>query len=170
MNHDEVRIGTILARVTYLGLFMNVVAPVALLVIIILVTNNDMQSGGGISLRENQSVRVLFLVLLFVSLGDFIAAYLIRRLVPPGFFDAGSQPPARRFEKGVMKLSVVIFSLNTGHAIYGIVLAFLGAEIEVMMLFVAFSLISYQLLRPRQEYLENLYARFVEPERSERME
>ncbi len=66
-------------------------------------------------------------------------------------------PGTASFEKATFTTGIVIFAINASHTAYGILLAVLGASTEIAMLFVALTLVTYQLLRPRQGYLEKVW-------------
>ena len=157
MIPPDVDMGKVLTRITYLGLFMNILTPVALIVAAMLL----MEEGGGLSsaLGAKSTISLLFFVFLALSFADGIATYIIRRTLPGRLAVVAGQPLEKQFEKAAMRISVIIFSMNLSHCIYGVVLAVLGTQSRVAMLFAALSLISYELFRPRESYLEQLLAR-----------
>ena len=119
----------------------------------------DIQSGSGIIIPDESSLEAIFYGLLIVSVFDVIITQVIRKAMMDKFLRSRSGTASEKFEKAAFSLSVVIYSLNLSYTIYGLVLVLLGAEMEIMMLFMAFSLIAYQLFRPRQKYLERLLSR-----------
>jgi len=126
------------------------------------------ESGDGLTLGQNNIMPLLFYVCLAVSAMDFVVTFLVRRhmlqrfLVGQGVLavltpsSKPTKPMPEQFEKSVMSISLVIYSLNFSHAVYGLLLALLGASSEVTLFFVALSLIGYQVFRPRQKYLERI--------------
>jgi hypothetical protein len=154
MIPPDVDIGKVLTKITYLGLFMNLAAPVALIVAAMLL----MEEGGGLSsaLGDKSTIGMLFFIFLALSLADGIVTYMLRRTLPGRLIVAAGHSLDEQFEKAAVRISVIIFSLNLSHCIYGVVLAVLGAQSRVVMLFAALSLISYELFRPRESYLERI--------------
>ena len=139
---------------------MNVIIPVTILVVAALLNRNALSEAGGIHWEDHPGVKSLFLIFLALSAADFVAAVIIRRRLPSGIVGGGGKTPLERFENSVVRLSIVMYSLNVSHAFYGLALYILGADIEVLILFVALSMIGYQLLRPRSGYLDQLWKRF----------
>jgi hypothetical protein len=154
MIPPDVDMGKVLTKITYLGLLMNLAAPVALIVAAMLL----MEEGGGLSsaLGDKSTIGLLFFVFLALSIADGIVTYMIRRILPGRLAVAAGHSLDEQFEKAAVRISVIIFSLNLSHCIYGVVLAVLGAQSRVVMLFAALSLISYELFRPRESYLERI--------------
>ncbi|NMC43813.1 MAG: hypothetical protein GYA46_07830 [candidate division Zixibacteria bacterium] len=151
----------ILTKTTFIGLVVNVVIPTTLLVVMALVRGN-LTDPGGIPWSESAGggeQRLLFYILLAVAAVDLAVAGFLRFRTPASMLGSAGVPPAERFEKAAMNISWMIFSVNLSCTIYGLVLAILGLRIEVMMLFTALTLIGYQLFRPRQRFLEELWIR-----------
>ena len=155
MNQDEQQIIRVLARTTYLGLFINVMAPIGLFVVAMTLTGG-ITGEGGLGLDDRPMVRFLFFVFLGMSVIDFIVCLIIRKSLPARLISASGGSPSERFAGAARNIALVIFIFNALYSVYGLVLVALGAQIEVMMLFVAFSLIGYQFLRPRRAFLERL--------------
>ncbi len=163
MNTDEMLIRPVLARVTYIGLAMNVMLPVAILIAALVAFDRRISDSGGLHLYVNRNVEVFFYVFVVVTVMEFAAAYLIRTRLPSIVLDLHSKRPEDRFERSAVKSAIVTYSFNATFALYGLILLLLGAAIEVMMLFAALTMIGFQMLRPRHGYLERMLAR-VSPE------
>jgi hypothetical protein len=142
------------------GLVANVIVPTTLLVVIALWRGGITRSEGT-SLIEQSENRMFFYILLAMGVVDLALAAFIRRWAPRSVIGRIELPPAEQFEKSAMSLSWAIFSLNLSCTFYGLVLVVIGMKIEVMMLFVAMTLIGYQLFRPRQKSLEALRDRLA---------
>jgi len=153
----DVNLTKILFKITYMGLFMNVLMPIGIFIAAAFLMGKDLQAGTGLDIPMDGTLRVLLYAFLALSLADVAVTYFIRKKFPEKILVREGQPPTEKFEQATMRISILVFSLNLSYSIYGLVLLFLGAEIEVMMLFLAISLIAYQLFRPRQKYLEQLW-------------
>jgi hypothetical protein len=148
-----------LIKITYIGLFLNVILPIGIFAATMVLMNKDFQTGSGFGIHGDANLQIMFYGLLTVSAVDIIATLMIRRRMPEMLLRGKGEMAAARTEKAAINFSVIIFALNLSYTIYGLVLVLMGAEIEVMMLFVALSLIGYQLFRPRQKYLERMLER-----------
>lgn len=156
MTDNDALIARVLTKVTYIGLAMNVLFPVTILAAIIIIFSAGVSESGGLHLQGKPTVAILFYIFIAVAVLDFAVAYFIRNRAPAALLDSSSQSVEERFEHSAMKLSLIIFSLNTSYVLYGAVLLLLGGAVEVLMLFAALSMIGFQLLRPRRQYLEEL--------------
>jgi len=152
----EVNFTKTLFRITYLGLFMNVLMPIGMFIAAAFLMDKNLQSGAGLDLPKDGNLQIFFYGFLTISAVDVAVTYFIRKKYAEKFLRAEGRSLDERFGRAALHVSVIIFSFNLSYSIYGLVLLFLGADIEMMMLFVAFSLITYQLFRPRPKYLERL--------------
>jgi hypothetical protein len=159
LNRTDINFTKILVKVTYIGLFLNVLVPIGMFTAAAFLTGKNIEVGSGINFGDDDTLRIMFYGLLIVTAIDIVITYVIRKKMPERLLRAMGSTTHERFEKVVVNFSLIIFSFNLSYAIYGLVLVIIGAELEVMMLFMAFSLIGYQLFRPRQKYLERLIER-----------
>lgn len=158
---NPVNLPGVLTRVTFIGLVMNVLVPTTLLIVMALI-RGEVTGSTGISWQEQSSNQMFFYILLAVAVIDLTMAGFIRRRPPQSIIGSSGLPLAEQFEKSVLGLSWMIFSLNLSCTFYGLILVVLGLKIEVMMLFVALTLIGYQVFRPRQKFVEALWRRLEE--------
>lgn len=156
MSEHDGLIGRVLTRATYIGLVMNVLFPVIVLVVAVLVFSAEITNAGGLHLQNKPTVEMLFYVFIAVTVLDFAVAHFIRNRMPAALIDSTAGSVDERFERSAIKISLIIFALNMSYVLYGIVLMLLGASIEVLMLFAALSMIGFQFLRPRRDYLETM--------------
>lgn len=163
MNEHDGLIARVLTKVTYIGLFMNVLFPVTVLAVIILAFGREVSESGGLHLQGKPTVEILFYIFIVVTVLDFAVAYFIRNRMPGIVLDMSSHSVEERFEHSAVKISLIVFSLNTSYVMYGFVLLLLGANVEVPMLFAALCMIGFQLLRPRQNYMETLMSKISPP-------
>ncbi|MDD4051019.1 MAG: hypothetical protein PHR28_03835 [candidate division Zixibacteria bacterium] len=163
---SPVNLPGILVRVTFIGLVMNVIVPTTLLVVMALLRGNIFDTSG-FSFAEQPENRMFFIILLVMGVADLALAAFIRKRPPRSVIGLADLPAEEQFEKSAMSLSWAIYSLNLSCTFYGLVLVVIGMRIEVMMLFVAMTLIGFELFRPRLKSLEMLWDR-LESERSGR--
>lgn len=156
MIPPEVNLTKTLFRITYLGLFMNVLMPIGIFIAAAFLREENLQNGAGLDIPRDGTLQIFFYAFLAVSVVDAAITYFIRKKYPEKFLRVEGGSLDERFGRAALRISVIIFSFNLSYSIYGLVLLILGSEIEVMMLFMAFSLITYQVFRPRQKYLERL--------------
>jgi hypothetical protein len=143
---------------------MNVLLPIGLFAATAVLLGKDIQSQNGIVIPEKGPIQIIFYALLIVSLADAVATYYVRKKMPARFFRGQIGTTAERFDKAVVNLAIIIYTFNLSYSIYGLVLVLMGAEMEIMMLFMAFSLIGYQLFRPRPKYLRHLISEVLPEE------
>ena len=159
MIPPDVNFTKTLFRITYLGLFLNVLMPIGIFIAAVYLLDKNIQGGAGLVVPDNGTLQIFFYAFLAISAVDVAITYFIRNKYPDRFLMHRGHSLQEKFDQAAMRVSVIIFSFNLSYAVYGMVLLLLGAEIEVMMLFLAFSLITYQLFRPRQKYLEKLLSK-----------
>ncbi len=157
MNTNDAYIIRVLTKTTYLGLFMNVVMPIAIFIIVLLITNKTVSTEVGIDFAGRPNLQIVFYVLLLASAIDYALVYFLRRRLPAGILIGEGTGIEERFEKSALKISMFVYVINLSHLMFGILLVILGGTIEVMMLFVALTLIGYQLFRPRKKFLEGMF-------------
>ncbi len=145
----------ILTKTTYLGLMMNILAPATLFAILVILR------GGGITEKsllptDRPELTIIFYACLAVSTLGVLITYLLRRATAASIVKGRNPAPATDFESRVLAFSIITFALNESYAVLGLVLALLGMGREVFLLFIALTMITYQLFRPRRAFLEQL--------------
>lgn len=141
-------------RATSLGMLMNLGAPVLLFVLALVFLS---QSAARTS-RELHTFNLVFMILIAISVAELGASLFLKRrlLSPDNIFKRTSSPDKTGPEIRFLQASIVIYGINLSPSIYGFVLIFLGARIENFLLFVVFTLIGFQLARPRRRDVERL--------------
>lgn len=155
MRISDDELTRILTKTTFLGLMMNILVPATLFAILVIFR------GGGISEvsllpTDRPELIIIFYAGLAVSAAGVLITYLLRRAIPASIVKGKILSPAREFESRVMAFSIITFALNESYAVVGMVLALLGMSREVFLLFIALTMITYQLFRPRRAFLEQL--------------
>jgi len=143
-----------LARATNLGMLMNLGTPALLFVLAVVFLSR------GVSRRtvDLSIFDLIFFILIAVSAADLgVAIFLKRRLLSPqNIFRKSSSSDESIAELRFIQAATVIYAINLSPTIYGFALIFLGARIENFLLFVAFTLIGFQLSRPRPGDVDRL--------------
>jgi len=108
------------------------------------------QSGGIMPARNNLLRNVLFIV----AVSELAAMEIVKRSM---LSKIGPLAEGQAFDyRQLMPVTVVIAAMCSAISIYGLVAVILGSELEVLLIFVAISLIGYQLFRLRPRDLERL--------------
>jgi hypothetical protein len=150
----------VLTKTTYFGLLLNVVFPIALFGLALLFGNRDPMAEGSVLPAAGQTTAsLMFYLFLVLSILELGIVYLLRKHLPVFLFKSRTGNDEADFAANAMSVSIMIFAFNEGPAVYGLVLVLLGLDLEVMMLFIALSLIGYQLFRPRADYLDRVLRR-----------
>ncbi len=157
MNNQTLEILRVQLKVTYLGLALNTIAPIAAFIVIYLLSSQGYVAAGGFDFYDNTPLLILFFVLLAVSLADFGLIIYFRKKLPGRLLDVPGPSVEEKFRQSAARISTVIYLLNLSHTAYGILLLILGAPSEAAMLFIALTLVGYQIFRPRRKFLEKLY-------------
>gem|GEM_PF-721466 len=143
-----------LARTTTLGMLMNLGIPAVLFALAVIF----LSPGVSKTALEPSSFNLIFIILIAVSVADIgVGLFLKRRLLcPQNIFKKASSATEIATEIRFIQAAIVIHAINLSPTIYGFVLIFLGGKIENFLLFVAFTLIGFQLSRPRPGDMERL--------------
>lgn len=111
------------------------------------------------SFSEPRSVDTLMRNIIFlVAVGEFFAIYFIKKTMLQKTIQAfkANQSVKQGWQYSeLLKITIVINAMCAGISIYGLALIVLGAKIEILLLFVAMSLIGYQFFRLRPRDFEN---------------
>ncbi|MCK5127479.1 MAG: hypothetical protein KAR42_14585 [candidate division Zixibacteria bacterium] len=161
MKTFDPQITKILMKTMSLGLFMNTLGPVALLIIAVMATGDSLNLQGGVTLPESSGMQTLFYALLGISIAAAIVTYLLKKRMFQNSTCPDGINPQQYFEERVWAITLIIYSFNLSHSFYGLVLYLVGFPIEIMMLFVAMTLITYQFYRPRPGFLTEFHVRIT---------
>ena len=137
----------ILARLSLMALYLVFAINVTLGIIAYFIQGKT----GMQTVSESLLIRNIFLGLAFVELAalQFIKKTLLAK-VPE--FSENSQVPYQQ----LLTITYVIAGLCVSIAVYGFILVLLGGDYDYMLLFVAISLIGFQLFRIRKKDLDKL--------------
>jgi hypothetical protein len=152
--NTEYDLNRIIAKPLFFGLFSNVVAPMALLFVCYY-----LQGHGGMPDRLGDSSSVVFYLFAALALGEagfaiwwrgkLFAAPMIRRRET---FEADF---AEQYAKRCRPLFLVIAAI----CLYGYIFYFLSGRFNESLMFVVFSFIAFQAVRPRHGMVQKLILR-----------
>lgn len=145
----------------YLGLFMNTLGPIIVLVLVIVARGESLNLQGRMVLPEDGALRTLLYIAVAVSLVIIILTHMIKKQLFARSVCPEDDAKQQYFEQRVTAISRVVYSLNAVHTIIGLVLYAVGFPMEIMMLFTAGTLITYQFFRPRPKALEAFFEKIV---------
>jgi len=99
---------------------------------------------------------ILIILLALVAIADIAVAFVLKRKSLTPILDVDGRPDAPILWQAILKISILIGALCSTVPLYGLVLTFLGAGIEVAVGFSLASLIGFMLLRVRPRDFEKL--------------
>ena len=97
-------------------------------------------------------------IIFFVAISVMVATYIVKKFNLRKLFNLikdSSISSEKSLYKELFNINIIITSMCAAISIYGLVLVILGEKIEILLLFVAMSLIGYQFFRLRPRDLEN---------------
>ncbi len=145
-NHTPQDDYEIMSKLSSISLYIVLGCDIAVLIIGYLVA----QSAGIMPVRNNLLRNVLFIV----AVSELAAMQFVKKLMLSKI-----KPPAEGLAldyRQLMPVTIIIAVMCSAIPIYGLVAVILGNELEVLFLFIAISLIGYQLFRIRPRDLERL--------------
>lgn len=145
-NHSPQDDYEIISKLSSISLYIVLGCDIAALIIGYLIA----QSSGIIPARNNLIRNILFIVAVSeLAVMQIVKRSMLSKIKPPAEGLAFDQ-------RQLMPVSIVIAVFCSAISIYGLVAVILGSELEVLLLFIAISLIGYQFFRIRPRDLERL--------------
>ncbi len=139
----------IMSKLSSISLYIVLGCDLAALIIGYLIA----QTGGIMPARNNLYRNVLFIV----AISELAVMHILKRSMLSKI-----KPTAEGLAldyRQLMPVTIVIAVMCSAISVYGLVAVILGNELEVLFLFIAISLIGYQLFRIRPRDLERLRER-----------
>ena len=149
-NRKPVDIDSFHTKIIYLGLLLNVFVPALFLITGIFLRNQ------GIMTAPAESLRIFLVVLLIVSGGEVAAIFVLKKKFLFGQGMIKSNLSSQSPEQAAFKSSLIIFALDLSPTIYGLVYYLLGGTIEWFVIFIAITLLSFQLFKPKVDEVKSL--------------
>jgi hypothetical protein len=148
-ENRNVDVDSIHTRLLYLGLVMNVLAPLLLLSLGILLKSRGVEGDMGAGLNT------FIWVLIAVAFSEIPVIYLVRKTTlsaRKAQLDSHPQATAGQLQ---FKWSILVFSISLSPAIYGLIYYLMGGTLERFVLFVAVTLLCFMLFKPKLEELRS---------------
>jgi hypothetical protein len=101
-------------------------------------------------------IDILIIMLAFIAIADIAIGFILKRKSLAPILNAGGRPESEVLWQAILKISILIGALCSAIPLYGLVLAFFGAKIEVTVGFALVSLIGFMILRVRPRDFEKL--------------
>ncbi|MEZ5358190.1 MAG: hypothetical protein R3F48_05105 [Candidatus Zixiibacteriota bacterium] len=159
MRSYDPRIIKALMKTMYLGLFLNTMGPIVIMVLLVVVRGDSFNMQGRMSLPEDGAMRSLLYVAIALSIIIILITYFMRKKLLESSVCPEGTAKLQYFNDRVIVIARVVYLLNAIHTVFGLVLYSVGFPLEIMMLFTAGTLISYQFFRPRPRVLEEFFER-----------
>jgi len=139
-----------LKKVLFWGMILNLGVPTGLLAVAYLLTS------AGVTLHlPSQTLNVIFLVFLIVSLGDLGVASVFRFfMLSPERLASQAKIKNVNISALLLNIAIVIYALCLISAILGFLYFLFGGQVERGLLLLVFNLLGYQFLRPRPELVK----------------
>ncbi len=150
----QVDVDRVHSRLLNLGLVLNVLVPV------ILLSGGAFLKSKGVGFSSGGNLKILFLVLMIAGVGEIPLIYIMRK----SFLSTQkiSQKERKRHmaaEQVLFQWGVLIFSLSLSPTIYGLVYYLLGGSLERFVLFIAITLFSFVVFKPKLEEIRSFVKR-----------
>ncbi len=145
-NHSPQDDYEIMSKLSSISLYIVLGCDLAALIIGYLIA----QSGRIMPASNNLHRNVLFIV----AISELAAMHILKRSMLSNMKSPAEGLPLDY--RQLMPVTIIIAAMCSAISIYGLVAVILGNELEVLFLFIAISLIGYQLFRIRPRDLEKL--------------
>jgi hypothetical protein len=97
-------------------------------------------------------------VIFFIAVADFIAIFILKKKLLKNVIQSSNVNPPPNVGaqySELLRITIIITAMCAALPIYGLVLVILGEKVEILLLFVAMSLVGYQFFRLRARDFEN---------------
>ncbi len=101
------------------------------------------------------NLKLFFWVLILVSASEILALYIVKKNLLANAVKRNVVSSIRNpIQNLIFKFSIIIFALCLAPTIYGLVYFLLGGSMEEFVLFMAITLLSFRIFRPKLEDLK----------------
>ena len=152
MNRHDVDINAVLVKPLYMGLLINIFVP-GILLLIAYLKSKPLDSQAGMVMSDMDTLFWVFLAVAVIDGG--MAIFLKQRLFMSPMIRT-RETFADDLTAGVLRASIICYSLTTSIAIYGFVYFVLGGQFDTFFVFVFLSFIAFQLIRPRHGFMKKV--------------
>jgi hypothetical protein len=148
---DNKDIESIYFKVIYLGLFLNLFIPVAIVLLALFLRSK------GVGEHPIPSLNLFLYVFLAVSAGEIFTIYLFKHK----FFQERNSPGGLIspdvWKNRFLNNHIIIFSLALSPTLYGFIYFILGGELKWFIIFAGMTLLCFRLFKPN---LDDIKERF----------
>ncbi len=135
-------------KATMMGMILGVVYPGAIVAVAYFINSNRTPP------ISPADIDMFFWILVAIGVIQVLIAFYFRRNLLSKPCVKTESTFAVDFQDSIKKTNIILASFHNSIAIYGLVLFFMGAEIDVALLFAVLSVIAFQILRFRGPLIE----------------
>jgi len=148
-QNDSEKMHTIL-KLSLVALYILVGFDLVIIALGYYLVQSPSNHGGGNTLMRN--------IIFFVAIAVLIATFIVKKVNLKKLDKLIKETPnlsQKLLNKELFNINIIITSMCAGISVYGLVLIEFGEKIEILLLFVAMSLIGYQFFRLRPRDFES---------------
>ncbi|MFQ5608626.1 MAG: hypothetical protein ACE5GA_11830 [Candidatus Zixiibacteriota bacterium] len=153
-NKHNVDITKVTLNVTYLSLLLGIGAPAALLL-----AGYVMDAPDRHRFQDPAHEELFFWLLIGLSVAESLAAIMLKKRLFARPMILSETSFAQDFAAGMRTNSLTIFVVVDAIAVYGLSFFLLGGNLDGLALFCIFSVVAFQLVRPRAGFVEQILER-----------
>ncbi len=138
----------VLARLSLISLYILMALDAVMILVGYFLARNNTASVGNPMVRN---------IIFAVAVADMAATFILRNLMLKQVRKSEMDPQAdgKDLYKKLLNISIVVAAMCSAISTYGLILVALGEKFEILILFVAVSLVGYQLFRLRPRDFED---------------
>ena len=148
---DHKDIESIYFKVIYLGLFLNLFIPVAIIFLALFLRSK------GVGEHPVSSLNFLLVVLLAISAGEILTIYLFKKKLSKESAFLQGTVLAEEWQNSFFRFHIIIFFLALSPTLYGFIYFILGGELNWFIIFAGMTLLCFRLFKPN---LDDIKERF----------
>lgn len=148
-NKYGVDTAKILMKLTYFGMLFGLAMP-GIVVAIAYFVNGEREA----PIPEFTQASLFFWMLLALAIVGIAVAFFLRKTLFAKPFIRSEEKFAADFATGVLGNFIVVYAFVDAVPLYGLVYNLMGGEFRAVMLFAILGVIAFQLLRPRQGFID----------------
>jgi len=139
---DHKDIESIYFKVIYLGLFLNLFIPVAIVCLARFLRSK------GVGEHPVSSLNFLLVVLLAISAGEILTIYLFKKKLSKESAFLQGTVLAEEWQNSFFRFHIIIFFLALSPTLYGFIYFILGGKLAWFLIFGAVTLLCFRILKP----------------------
>ena len=152
-KYDAYNLHKIIIKPLYLGVFLNIMFPGALLFVCFYLDKNNLYTNGIVSFEFAETLFIIFAVLAIINSG--LALWVRHKLFVTPMITSKENLESELTDSLLAKIRP-IYILISIIAVYGVSYYYLTTRFQESAFFVIFSFLVFQIVRPRIGYIEKL--------------